>query len=115
MPFRAVDGSCVWLQPKRPNHVCSYEFVQCRTADGCTHRMLNIIDQYTREVLTIVVKRKLGSADVVNVLTDLLILRDLPAYIRSDNGPELIAIKVRQRIENVGAKTAHVKPVSPWE
>ncbi|QDL94113.1 IS3 family transposase (plasmid) [Paroceanicella profunda] len=110
-----ADGSCVRLRPERPNHVWSYDFVQDRTADGRAYRMLNIIDEYTREVLMIRVKRKLNAIDVVDALTDLFILRGPPAYIRSDNGPEFIAIKVREWIEAVGAKTAYIEPGSPWE
>lgn len=79
------DGSCVRLRPERPNHVWSYDFVQDRTHDGRIFRMLNIIDEFTKEALTIRVERKLNSTDVVDALTDLFILRGPPEYIRSDN------------------------------
>ena len=61
------------------------------------------------------VKRKLNSVDVVDALTDLFILRGPPEYIRSDNGAEFIAKKVRVWIGAVGAKTAFIAPGSPWE
>lgn len=61
------------------------------------------------------VKRKLNSVDVVDALTDLFILRGPPDYIRSDNGAEFIAKKVRSWISAVGAKTAFIAPGSPWE
>ena len=109
------DGSCVRLRPERPNHVWSYDFVQDRTADGRVYRTLNIIDEYTREALMIRVDRKLNSTDVLDALTDLFILRGPPEYIRSDNGPEFIAKKVRDWITAVGAKTAYIEPGSPWE
>ncbi|WP_085955866.1 IS3 family transposase [Roseibium alexandrii] len=109
------DGSCVRLRPERPNHVWSYDFVQDRTADGRVYRTLNIIDEYTREALMIRVDRKLNSTDVLDALTDLFILRGPPQYIRSDNGPEFIAEKVRDWIAAVGAKTAYIEPGSPWE
>ncbi len=79
------DGSCVRLRPERPNHVWSYDFVQDRTHDGRIFRTLNIIDEFTKEALTIRVNRKLNSVDVVDALTDLFILRGTPEYIRSDN------------------------------
>ena len=60
-------------------------------------------------------KRKLNSTDVVDALTDLFIVRGVPAYIRSDNGPEFIAEAVRQWIKAVGAETAYIEPGSPWE
>ncbi len=109
------DGSCVRLRPERPNHIWSYDFVQDRTADGRVYRTLNIIDEYTREALMIRVGRKLNSTDVLDALTDLFILRGSLAFIRSDNGPEFIAQKVRDWIAAVGAKTAHIEPGSPWE
>ena len=76
---------------------------------------MNILDEYSRECLPIWVKRKLNSTDVIDVLTDLFILRGIPAFIRSDNGPELIAEAVRNWISAVGAKTAYITPGSPWE
>ena len=102
------DGSCVRLRPERPNHVWSYDFVQDRTHDGRTFRTLNIIDEFTKEALLIRVKRRLNS-------TDMFILRGPPEYIRSDNGAEFIAKKVRAWIGAVGAKTAFITPGSPWE
>jgi putative transposase len=105
----------VRLKPERANHVWSYDFVQDRTADGRAYRTLNIIDEYTREALMIRVDRKLNSTDVLDALTDLFILRGPPEYIRSDNGPEFIAQKVRDWIAAVGAKTAYIEPGSPWE
>ena len=59
--------------------------------------------------------RKLNSTDVIDVLTDLFILRGVPAFIRSDNGPEFIAEAVQKWIKAVGAKTAYIAPGSPWE
>jgi len=59
--------------------------------------------------------RKLNSTDVIDALTDLFIIRGVPAYIRSDNGPEFIADAVRQWIKAVGAQTAYIEPGSPWE
>ena len=73
------------------------------------------LDEFTRESLAIRVRRKLSSADVVDVLTDLFILRGIPAYIRSDNGPEFVAEAVRYWIAAVGARTAFIEPGSPWE
>ncbi|MDJ0630647.1 MAG: IS3 family transposase [Rhodobacter sp.] len=109
------DGSCVRLRPEHPNHVWSYDFVQDRTHDGRAYRTLNIIDEFTKEALMIRVDRKLNSTDVVDALTDLFILRGPPKFIRSDNGPEFIAQKVRDWITAVGAKTAFIEPGSPWE
>ena len=79
------DGSCVRLRPECRNHVWSYDFLHHRTDDGRAFRTLNILDEHSRECLAIRVKRKLNSAEVIDALTDLFILRGVPAYIRSDN------------------------------
>src|SRR4051812_204971 len=78
-------------------------------------RMLNVIDEFTRECLAIRIDRKLKSADVIDVLSDLFILRGVPGHVRSDNGPEFIAKAVREWIARVGARTAFIEPGSPWE
>ena len=109
------DGSCIRLRPQNRNHVWSYDFVHERTYDGHASRTLNVIDEYSRECLMIRVKRKLNSFSVIDVLTDLFILRGPLALIRSDNGPEFVAEAVRDWISAVGAKTAYIEPGSPWE
>jgi transposase InsO family protein len=110
-----ADGSCVRLRPERPNHVWSYDFVEDRTHDGRKFRLLNVIDEFTHECLAIRVARKLGATDVIDVLSDLFILRGVPGHIRSDNGPEFVAKAVQGWIAAVGAKTAYIAPGSPWE
>ena len=79
------DGSCIRLRPERSNHVWSYDFVEARTHDGRKFRMLNLIDEFSRECLAIRVDRRLRSTDVIDVLSDLFILRGVPDHIRSDN------------------------------
>lgn len=109
------DGSCVRLRAEHTNHVWSYDFVHHRTDDGRAFRTLNILDEFSRECLTIRVRRKLNSTDVIDALTDLFVLRGVPSYIRSDNGPEFVAEAVRKWIAAVGAQTAYIEPGSPWE
>ncbi|MEM1395827.1 MAG: IS3 family transposase [Pseudomonadota bacterium] len=109
------DGSCVRLRPERPNHVWAYDFVQDRTRDGRTFRILTVIDEFTRECLAIDVARRLNSESVLAVLADLMVSRGVPDHIRSDNGPEFAAIAVREWIAKVGAQTLFIEPGSPWE
>ena len=109
------DGSCVRLRPERPNHVWAYDFVEDRMRDGRKFRMLNVVDEFTRECLAIRVARRLGAADVIDVLADLFITRGTPGHIRSDNGPEFAAVAVRGWITGVQASTAFIEPGSPWE
>ena len=77
--------------------------------------MLNVLDEFTHECLSIRVARKLKAIDVIDVLSDLFILRSVPAHIRSDNGPEFVAKAVQEWIAAVGAKTAYIERGSPWE
>jgi len=109
------DGSCIRLRPEYPNHVWSYDFVEDRTHDGRKYRMLNVIDEFTRECLAIRINRKLKSTDVIDVLSDLFIMRGVPTHVRSDNGPEFIAQPLRDWLAAVGSKTAYIMPGSPWE
>ena len=110
-----TDGSCLRLRPEHRNHVWSYDFVEHRTHDGRKYRMLNVVDEFTHESLAIRVRRKLKSIDVIDVLSELFILRGVPGHIRSDNGPEFIAEAVQTWIAAVGSKTAYIAPGSPWE
>ncbi len=109
------DGSCVRLRAERASHVWSYDFVEHRTHDGRKYRLLNIVDEFTHECLAIRIDRKLNSTAVIDVLSDLFILRGVPEYVRSDNGPEFVANAVQEWIKAVGAKTAYITPGSPWE
>lgn len=109
------DGSCVRLRPERKDHVWSYDFVMTRTSEGRSLRMLNIIDEYSRECLAILVRRQITSQDVIDVLFELFIFRGIPEYIRSDNGPEFTAKAVRSWLERLGVKTLFIEPGSPWE
>lgn len=109
------DGSCVRLRPERPGHVWSYDFVEDRTHDGRKFRMLCLIDEFTHEALAIRVRRRLNSTDVLETLADVMILRGPPTYVRSDNGPEFIALALREWIAAVGSQTAYIAPGSPWE
>ena len=109
------DGSCIRLRPEYKDHVWSYDFVIARTSDGRAFRMLNIINEYTRECLGILVKRKITSQDVIDRLFDLFIMKGIPEHIRSDNGPEFTARAIRNWLNRIGVKTLFIEPGSPWE
>ena len=109
------DGSCIRLRPTHRNHVWSYDFVMDRTHDGKAFRMLNIIDEFTRESLAIHIKRKLNSQDVLHVLGKLFLRHGPPEHVRSDNGPEFVADAVREWLGRLDVKTLYIEPGSPWE
>ena len=95
------DGSCIRLSPERKDHVWSYDFVADRTSNGKPLRMLNVIDEYTRECLAIRIDRKITANDVVEALAELFVMRGTPAHIRSDNGPEFVADIVRPWLKDL--------------
>jgi putative transposase len=109
------DGSCIRLRPERRNHVWGYDFVAERTSDGRPLRMLNIVDEYTRECLRIHIGRKVKAADVIYELSELFIERGAPDYLRSDNGSEFTAGLVRDWLRDLGVTTLFIEPRSPWE
>ena len=109
------DGSCVRLRPTHRNHVWTYDFVMARTSNGLPVRMLNIIDEYTRECLCIKVARKITAQNVLEELFDLIVQKGMPDHIRSDNGPEFTAKAVREWLGKIGVTTLFIEPGSPWE
>jgi len=109
------DGSCIRLRPMYKDHVWSYDFVMARTSEGRAFRILNIIDEYTRECLASLVARRITSQDVLDQLYWLFIIRGVPAHIRSDNGVEFAAKAVRNWLSKLQVKTLFIEPGSPWE
>ena len=109
------DGSIVRLRPEFPKHVWSYDFMQDRTHNGAPFRILNVIDEYTRECLAAKVARRLTHKDVLDVLTDLFLERGVPVHIRSDNGSEFTAKKMREFLSKLEIKPLFIEPGSPWE
>jgi len=109
------DGSCVRLRPAFKDHAWSYDFVHTRTHDGGPVRLLMIIDEYTRECLAIDVARRLTSEDLLDRLTQLFTQRCAAYYLRSDNGSESTAKKVREWLSQLNVKTLYIEPGSPWE
>ena len=109
------DGSCIRLRAEHRNHVWSYDLLAERTSDGRPLRMLNIVDEYSRECLKIHIDRQVKAADVVYELSELFIERGVPEYLRSDNGSEFTSTFVRDWLRRVGAKTLYIEPGSPWE
>ena len=109
------DGSCIRLRPQHKDHVWSYDILEDKTYNGRKFRILNIIDEYSRECLLSFASRSITSIEVVEFLAELFCSRALPEYIRSDNGSEFTAKRVRKFISNLGTYPAFIEPGSPWE
>ena len=109
------ENSCTRHRAERPNHVWSYDFVMDQTSDGKRLKILPVVDEFTRECLTIEVERSMVAEDVVSTLEYLFEIKGEPEHIRSDNGPEFIAEAVRSWLARRGSKTLYIAPGSPWE
>jgi len=109
------ENGCSRRRSERPDHVWSYDFIHDQTADGRGLKMLPVVDEFTRECLTIEVERGLRAGDVASTLEYLFEVRGEPEFIRGDNGPEFIAEAVRSWLARRGSKTLCIAPGSPWE
>lgn len=109
------ENSTVRLAPAYRNHIWCYDFIFDSTANGRPIKILPILDEYTRECLAIVAGRSLTSRHLVEVLDDLFEERGAPAFIRSDNGSEFIADRVRAHLHSARSATRYVDPGAPWQ
>ena len=109
------DGSCIRLRPEYPNHVWSFDFVETQTHDGRRIRLMTLIDEFTRKCLAIKVARRINAIGVIETLADAMLFYGLPTYIRSDNGPEMVAKILREWLAGLGTGNLYIEPGSPWE
>ncbi len=98
-----------------PNHVWSYDFAMDSTEDGRRLKMMPVVDEYTRECLSLEGQRSIKACGVIDTLRRLFIERGDPDYIRSDNGPEFIAEAIKEWLAISGVKTLYIEPGAPWE
>jgi putative transposase len=109
------ENGCTRRQAEHKDHVWSYDFVMDLTEDGRRLKMMPVVDEYTRECLSIDVERSITAEDVVETLASLFGRRGEPSFIRSDKGPEFVAKTVKRWLEASGVKTLYIEPGSPWE
>lgn len=116
---RLVEGTsengCTRKRAEHRDHVWSYDFVMDETEDGRRLKMMPVVDEYSRECLSIEVERSITAEDVVETLASLFDQRGEPDFIRSDNGPEFIAKAIKRWLEASGVETLYIEPGSPWE
>ena len=109
------NNSASRRQATGANEVWSWDFIFDRTVTGKQLKWLVIVDEFTRENLCLEVGYNFTSNDIINELAKLSATRGLPQFIRSDNGPELIAEKLRGWLENLDVGALYIAPGSPWE
>jgi putative transposase len=103
------------FRAERPNHVWALDFQFDETADRRRLKLLNIVDEHTREALAMRVGRTCTADDAVAVIEALVAERGAPEHLRMDNGPELIAWALRDWCRLAGTGTVYIEPGSPWE
>ena len=114
-PLRGIGTQVGAMVPIRPNVVWSLDFQFDQTRDGRTLKLLNVVDEFTRECLAIEVARSITADDVTNLLDRLVAERGVPCYLRSDNGPEFAAYAIRDWCTFNGSATVFIDPGSPWQ
>jgi len=108
------DSSIIRLRLQHLNHICSIDFVHDQLSNGRPYKMLTVLDEYTRDALCVAVRPKMNANDVLDVLHRLLTKPGKPEFIRSDNGPESIAVQLRGWLRRVGIQPMQIYPGSPW-
>ncbi|MEP6671432.1 MAG: IS3 family transposase [Chthoniobacter sp.] len=104
------------LRAERVNQVWSYDFVFDQTEDGRRLKWLPICDEFSRELVALEVERRMEAKDVIRILDAAVVARGcVPEFIRSDNGPEFVALAVQEWIARRGFQTLYIKPGSPWQ
>ena len=76
---------------------------------------MTLIDEYTRECLTLTVARRINSFGVIETLADAMMSKGIPEHVRCDNGPEMVARALREWLAQLGTKPLSIEPGSPWE
>ena len=101
---------------ERPNAVWCVDFVQDQTITGQTLRFLSVTDEFTRESLAVEISTSITAARVAAVLQQVITERGCPpAHLRSDNGPEFIALALRGFLHRSGVATAYIEKGKPWQ
>jgi putative transposase len=114
-PHRGIGTAVGAMCPIRPNALWAMDFQFDLTVDGRTLKLLNVVDEFTRECPAIVVARSINADRVVAVLDRLAATRGAPGFVRFDNGPEFIAAAVADWCRFNGVGTCFIDPGSPWQ
>jgi putative transposase len=97
------------------DHVWTWDFIHDRDERGRPLKWFALVDEYTRECLALEVERSMTSLDVIDILSQVLLIRGAPRHIRSDNGPEFIAHAIRRYLAAAQVGTLYIEPGAPWE
>ena len=112
---RRGKGTKLPISAKYPNHVWAYDFMEDSCLNGQRLRLLTVVDEFTRESLTIHIDNSIPSAQVQVVLQVLFMIHGTPTYLRSDNGSEFIAQSIQSWLKEEGVRTKYIDPGKPWQ
>lgn len=108
-------GAGLPCRAEYPNHVWSYDFVEDRTESGRKLRILTVVDEFTRRCVTVEVEYRMNAQFLARTLLRLFAEQGVPAFLRSDNGPEFIARFLMRFLAIHGVTARHIDPGSPWQ
>lgn len=103
------------VQATHPNHVWTYDFVHDACRNGTPLKVLTVMDEFSREGLAIEVATSMPAAKVIRVLDRLFRAQGAPEFVRSDNGPEFVALAVRSWLSQHQTATLYIDPGCPWQ
>lgn len=103
------------FQPQTINEVWSIDFMSDSLWDGRKFRLLNVVDDFNRQVLALEADLSLPALRVIRVLEYLKEFRGLPKMIRVDNGPEFISHTLDQWCRNHQISLAYIQPGKPMQ
>jgi transposase InsO family protein len=109
------QNACDQRPAEYMNHIWSYDILEDRLENGRKVRILNVIDEYTRECLASDVAFGIKQHDVIDLLRYLFLVRGCPVFIRSDNGSQFRAKRVQRFLKDMGVEPLFIEPGSPWE
>jgi transposase InsO family protein len=102
-------------RPEHKDHVWAWDFIHDRDERGRPLKWFALMDEYTRECLALEVERSIKAVDVIDILSQVFLIRSVPRHIRSDNGPEFIAQAIRRYLETAKVNALYIEPGAPWE
>ena len=103
------------LRAERPDHVWAFDFQFDQTADSRALKLCNIVDEFTREALVMLVARNIDADTVIAELERLVTRHGAPEHLRMDNGPEMTAHALQGWCEDSKTGTAYIDPGAPWQ
>jgi transposase InsO family protein len=109
------DNGIIRQRASTINDVWCWDFIHDRDERGRVLRWLVIEDEFTREGLAVEARRSFKAQDVLDVLSELMLIRGVPGHIRSDNGPEFIARVIQRFLGRIGTRTLYIEPGAPWQ